>query len=98
MMFEVMLQSSGVTIPEAFQLAIVHHQAGRLAEAEGIYQQILAVAPQNADALHLLGVIAHQAGRHDHAVELILKAMALAPGNPAFYSNLGAAYRKLGSF
>jgi hypothetical protein len=29
------------------------HQAGRLAEAEGIYRQILAAQPQNADAMQL---------------------------------------------
>ena len=35
-------------------------------------------------------------GRHDLAVELISRAIALAPNTPAFHSNLGEAYRKLG--
>jgi Flp pilus assembly protein TadD len=38
------------------------HQAGRLNEAEGLYRQILAVDPNHADGLHLLGVMAHQRG------------------------------------
>ena len=96
MVREAMLQSAGVTIPEAFQLAMEHHQAGRLAEAEGIYRQILAVEPNHADALHLLGVIAGQAGRHDVAADLIGKAIALAPADAAFHSNFGLALSELG--
>ena len=46
------------TISEALAIAIQHHQAGRLQAAEQIYRQILAVEPNQADALHLLGVIA----------------------------------------
>ena len=53
------------TIPEALAIAIQHHQAGRLQAAEQIYRQILAVEPNHADAIHLLGVIAHQAGKHE---------------------------------
>ena len=32
-----------MTIQQAFELALQHHQAGRLADAEAIYRQILAV-------------------------------------------------------
>ena len=87
-----------MTIPEAFQVALQHHQAGRWAEAENFYRQILAVQPQHADALHMLGVIAHQVGRNELAVELIRQAIALNPGNPAAHSNLGEAQRKLSQF
>ena len=84
-----------MTIPEAFQIAVQHHQAGRLAEAEGIYRQILELAPNHTDALHLLGVIAHQVGQNDAAVELIGKAIALVPNVPEFHSNIGEAYRAM---
>ena len=50
------------TISEALAIAVQHHQAGRLQAAEQIYRQILAVEPNHADAIHLLGVIAHQVG------------------------------------
>ena len=59
------------TISEALAIAIQHHQAGRLQAAEQIYRQILAVEPNHADAIHLLGVIAHQAGKHELAVQYI---------------------------
>ena len=87
-----------VTVQQAFQLALQHHQAGRLAEAEGIYRQILAHDPRHADSLHLLGVIAHQAGRGELAVKMIREAIAVSPGNAAFHSNLGEAHRRLGQF
>ena len=45
--------------------ALAHHRAGRLAEAEAIYRQILATDPQQADSLHLLGMIRHQQGDHN---------------------------------
>ena len=86
-----------VTIPQAVEIAIQHHQAGRLAEAEAIYRQILAHDPRQSDALHLLGVIAHQVGRNDLAVDLIRQAIELSPNVPEFHSNLGEAYRKLGA-
>src|SRR5437867_1473861 len=57
-------EGKAVSIPQAFEVARAHHQSGRLAEAEAIYRQILAVEPRHADALHLLGVIAHQVGRN----------------------------------
>jgi predicted O-linked N-acetylglucosamine transferase (SPINDLY family) len=86
------------TIPEALAIAVRHHQAGRLDAAEQIYRQVLAVAPHQADAWHLLGVIAHQAGRHEEAVELISRAVQGNGTAAAFHNNLGEAYRALRSF
>ncbi|MEP6670072.1 MAG: tetratricopeptide repeat protein [Chthoniobacter sp.] len=80
-----------VTVQQAFELAFQHHQAGRLADAEALYRQVLTVQPNHADALHFLGVIAHQAGRPDLAVDLIRQAIALNPNNPGAQCNFGAA-------
>ena len=85
-----------MTVAQAFELAVQHHQAGRLAEAEPLYRQILTVAPQHPDAMHLLGVIAHQLGQDEVAMQIILQAIALKPTAPMFYSNLGQVYRKVG--
>ena len=85
-----------MTIQQAFELALQHHRAGRLAEAEAIYREILAIQPRHADALHLRGVIAHQSGRHDVAVDLIRQAIALQPDAASFHSNLGESYRMHG--
>jgi protein O-GlcNAc transferase len=85
-----------VTIQQVFDLALQHHQAGRLAEAETIYRQILSQQPGNIDAMHLLGVVAHQTGRNDVAVELIRGAIALRPTFAQAHSNLGNALKDLG--
>ena len=73
-----------------------HHTAGRLPEAESIYQQILQADPNQPAALHLLGVIAHQVGKHDVAVDLIMKALAIKPDLAEAHSNLGLALQELG--
>src|SRR5208337_1362163 len=83
------------TIPEAFAIAVQHHQAGRLQAAEQIYRQILAIEPNHADAIHLLGVIAGQVGKHEVAVEYIGRAIGLQGNEAAFHDNLGEAYRAL---
>lgn len=85
-----------VTLEQALQMAISHHQAGRLQEAEAIYRQILALQPRQADTLHLLGVIAGQTGRYDVAVDLIRQAIALMPHDPNYYSNLGCFLQSQG--
>ncbi|MEO5373743.1 MAG: tetratricopeptide repeat protein [Alphaproteobacteria bacterium] len=71
--------------------AVHHHQAGRLAEAETLYREILDVQPDHADALHLLGVVARRAGRYDLAVDLIRQAIAVNDGVADFHYNLGNA-------
>jgi predicted O-linked N-acetylglucosamine transferase (SPINDLY family) len=83
------------TTAEALALAIEHHQAGRLQAAEQIYQQILAVEPAHADALHLLGVVAHQVGKYQTAIEYISRAIELQPRVAIFHRNLGLSYRAL---
>ena len=72
-------QQQTLTIQQALDLAVQHHTAGRLPQAESIYNQILQSDPDQPVALHLLGVIAHQVGKHDTAVDLITKALAIKP-------------------
>jgi predicted O-linked N-acetylglucosamine transferase (SPINDLY family) len=85
-----------MTVQQAVALALQHHQAGRVAEAEAIYRQVLTVEPNHADAWQFLGLLARQAGRYEQAVELIGRAVAIQPNNPGAHSNLGSAYRAMG--
>ena len=78
------------------QQALSYHRAGRLQEAERVYDQILRDAPRNADARHLRGVIANQTGRPETAVELIERAIAVDSTQAMFHSNLGNALTNLG--
>ena len=87
-----------MTIQEAFTLALARHQSGDFPEAEKLYRQILAVQPNNADCLTLLGVIAHQTGQHATAIELISKAIALDPNAARHHQHLGLALHGAGRF
>ena len=72
-------QQQTLTIQQAIDLGVQHHTAGRLPQAETIYQQILQADPNQPVALHLLGVIAHQMGKNDAAVDRITKALTIKP-------------------
>jgi hypothetical protein len=80
---------------ELLQQALALHRRGQLAQAEGLYAEILKLQPKHFDALHLLGVIALQAQEHQRAVDLINQAIELYPHNAAFYSSRGAALQEL---
>ena len=77
-------------------IAVQHHQAGRLQAAEQIYRQILAMEPDHAHVLHLLGVLAHQVGRRDVAAELIERAVRIDGAEPAFHNSLGISLNDRG--
>jgi protein O-GlcNAc transferase len=89
-------EHEAIPVARAIQAGIERHQAGRLAEAEQIYRQVLEIDPANADALHLLGVIASQNGNAAAAVQLIARAIAIQPDNAAFRSNFGNALKDSG--
>jgi tetratricopeptide (TPR) repeat protein len=84
-----------LTIQQAFDLAVQHHQAGRLQEAEQLYRQVLAQQPNHAEALHLLGVLAGQGGRNELAVDLIRRAVGLKPDLADAHYNLGKALTEI---
>ncbi len=75
--------------PGAMREALRHHQAGELAAARRIYDQLLAVEPEHAEALHLAGVLNSQMGDHDKGAELIGRAIAVRPDYAEAHHNLG---------
>jgi len=85
-----------LTIDQALQLALQHHHAGRLSEAENIYNRILAASPSHPQATHYLGILAGQLGRHDIAVDLFRRAVQLQPDDAEAYSNLGCILAETG--
>ena len=80
---------------QAIQSGLVHHQAGRLEDAERCYMHALQPDPDNPDALHLLGVIAAQVGKNEIAVELIDKALSTKPEFAEALCNRGNALQEL---
>ena len=81
-------QQQTLTIQQALDLAVQHHTAGRLSDAESIYQQILRSDPNQPIVLHLLGVIAQQMRKNDVAVDLITQALAIKPDYAEAHYNL----------
>lgn len=78
-----------VPMARAVALATEHFENGRRAQAESVCLQILAVDPEQPDALHICGAIAHLAGKHGIALALMEKAARLQPGNAHVLYNLG---------
>ncbi|MEN6376039.1 MAG: tetratricopeptide repeat protein [Smithella sp.] len=83
-------------ISDLFAQAVHHHQAGRLAEAEKLYRQILLLDARHTDTLHLLGVIAYQTGNFESAVARYEQALAIKPDFPKALYNLGVALHAQG--
>src|SRR5581483_5102473 len=77
------------------QIALEHHRAGRMRQAEAGYIEALEADPGNVEAMHWLGILAFQAGRADKAVLLLERAAALRPDDAAFQHNLGQVYLNL---
>jgi predicted O-linked N-acetylglucosamine transferase (SPINDLY family) len=75
-------------VASLLQAAVEHHQAERFDEAETQYRQILAIDPNHADAMHLLGLIAHEFGQYQTACDLIMAAITRSP-QAFYYYNLG---------
>jgi len=85
-----------MTLQQQYESGVSLHRAGRLAEAERVYRQVLARQPDHAGALHLLAVLVAQAGRLDAAVEFMRQVVRLKPDFPDAHSNLGNALRAMG--
>jgi tetratricopeptide (TPR) repeat protein len=69
--------------------ALAAHQAGRFAEAEAAYREILGARPRDFDALHFLGVLDYQNGKLAQAADGIGQALIVNPRSAEAHSNLG---------
>ena len=65
-----------MNVDALLELAAEHQDAGRLDQAEAIYNQILSMT-RDVDALHLLGALWQKRGRHDLAIPLLEEAVAI---------------------
>lgn len=66
------------------------HQAGRFADAAGIYQRLLELIPDSHDVRHLHGLALFDLGRPDEGIRLMEEALARNPGAGHYYNNLGS--------
>jgi len=75
--------------------ALKAHEAGRLAEAEAAYNRLLALRPDHARVIHMLGLIMLQTNRNELAAKLLTRAAALSPNTADYHANLGVALERL---
>jgi tetratricopeptide (TPR) repeat protein len=88
-------QRSVLNITVWFVEAYTSHQAGRLADAERLYRQILAAQPNHADSLYLLSVISFQRGDYAQALHQIDLALGINPNNSFALNQRGLALQRL---
>ena len=78
-------QSVSLTVDQALQKAIAHHQAGQLKDAEQIYRAILQAQPNHPDTNHNLGVVAVQKLRPSDAIVHFKAALEANPGAEQYW-------------
>jgi tetratricopeptide (TPR) repeat protein len=76
-------------IGQLLQAGLAAQKAGRAAQAEQAYRQVLTIDPRNPDAWQLLGLLAKNAGRPDLAVDYMRRSLDANPRQPGVWSNLG---------
>jgi tetratricopeptide (TPR) repeat protein len=75
----------------AIDEGLAHHEAGRLAEAEDLYRQVLEQDPDHPDALNLLGVILQDSGRLTESIAVLSRAVTVDPEFSEALANLARA-------
>lgn len=80
-----------------FSEAVAAHRAGALDVARPLYERVLAITPNDGDALNNLGVILSGERQFDRALELLRRATAVVPRNAGVWNNIGAVLREQGN-
>jgi tetratricopeptide (TPR) repeat protein len=73
-------------------------RAGRLSEAVVLLRQVLASAPDHAEALEKLGIISFQLGEPRAAEEMLRRSVAARPECESGWNNLGVILEARGDF
>jgi tetratricopeptide (TPR) repeat protein len=76
--------------------ALILHQAGKLPDAQTLYDQILARDPSHAQAHDLRGLVAFQTGNHALALVHVSTAVNLTPQVANYHDHLGQILSALG--
>ena len=85
-------------VEQKFQEGLAHQRAGRLADAQKSYRQVLKDQPRHFGALYLSGILAIQTEHFPQAVEFFDKALAADRNSAEAYYNRGIALWSLGKY
>jgi tetratricopeptide (TPR) repeat protein len=90
------LAPKAANLPQVIQQALDFHRQGRLAQAEPLYTDILAVRPDYFEALHMLALIKLERGELAVALGLMSAALQARPKSPEVLVNYGLVLNGLG--
>lgn len=80
-----------------YQLGAAFDRAGRQAESEKVFRDLIARDPLDAASLNYLGyMLAERRTLLDEAVAFVQRALTIEPDNPSFLDSLGWAYVQQG--
>lgn len=80
-----------------FELGSAYERAGKKADAEKVFEQILAKNPENTQTLNYLGYMWAESGVNlERAQAMLQKAVAAEPRNGAYIDSLGWIYYQQG--
>jgi Tfp pilus assembly protein PilF len=89
-------ESVPVPIAEVLSIANEYERRGRLADAQRLLDHVLAVAPNQGEALHLAGVVAFRQGDVPTSLELMEASLRHGTDAPLYLRNICEVYRALG--
>ncbi len=81
-----------------FTLALSMHHNGQISQAMKLYDEILAVDPLYADALHWLGMGYSQCGDHIKGLFYIKQSIEITDNYSPFHCHLGQVYEAINEF
>ena len=88
-------KNKNLIIKETFDLAVKNHQKNNLKVAQGLYNQVLEIDPQQANAHNNLGGIFQSLNENHKAQSCYEKAIEIDPNYAQAHCNLGVIFQSL---
>ena len=88
--------ATGSSVAAILRETQLHHQAGRIEEAERGYRRVLDRMPAQPDALHGLGLLIYRRGNAKDAIGWLAEACAADPRNPLYRFNHAVVLQRAG--
>jgi Tfp pilus assembly protein PilF len=89
-------RASQPVVAELFAEAVAAQRAGDVANARRLYDSVLVLVPNDADALNNQGVLLLSQREMGRSMELLRRAAAIAPRKADIWNNIGTVYREQG--
>jgi len=81
-----------------FEKALTLHKSGQLAEAQTVYELVLASNSANRDVLNLLGILTQQTGAYEASLSYFEHFIAIEANDSTVHVNRGQTLQKLGRY